>query len=114
MENVWFTSESVNNPAAHAASIQIRFSLSPERIFDENTLSPNGAFVWNTIIFEGDAKFRSTPRQRQGRASIPVIKRKENTLHKMRELVEEGYNSLLKNDFDNFGKLLHENWPIFM
>ena len=28
----------------------------------------------------------------------------------MRELVEEGYKSLLKNDFDNFGKLLHENW----
>ena len=42
--------------------------------------------------------------------AVVNIKRKESTLHKMRELVEEGYNSLLKNDFDNFGKLLHENW----
>ena len=42
--------------------------------------------------------------------AVVNIKRKENTLHKMRELVEEGYQALSKNDFDNFGLLLHENW----
>ena len=31
--------------------------------------------------------------------AVVNIKRKENTLHKMRELVEEGYQVLSKNDF---------------
>ena len=42
------------------------------------------------------------------RKAVVNIKRKESTLHKMRELVEEGYKSLLKMISTILGKLLHK------
>ena len=58
------------------------------------------------ILYTGISRRASSVAEKQ----IKDIQKKEKVMTEMQKFVEEGYNYIINEKFDDFGKLLHENW----
>ncbi len=60
------------------------------------------------ILYTGISRRASSVAERK----VKSIQKKEKLLFEMLNFVKDGYNMLHNNEFNDFGKLLHENWHL--
>ena len=60
------------------------------------------------ILYTGISRRASTVAEKK----VKSFQKKEKILQEMFKFVKEGYDNLQKNEYDDFGRLLHENWQL--
>ena len=81
------------------------FDVSPVNISAENIEN----FIKNLVlVYSGTTRSATTIAEKK----VSNMKNKTNDYIELQKMVPEAYDSLIKCDFDNFGKMLNESWKI--